>query len=46
MKKLSEKETKKIVGGTTYKCKYCSFTTTTKKKMSLHYLNIHNVTWP
>lgn len=28
MRKLTAKETKKVVGGTTYTCKYCSFKTT------------------
>ena len=43
MRKLTAKETKKVVGGTTYTCKYCSFKTTSYEKWRLHNLNIHNV---
>ena len=43
MRKLTAKETKKVVGGTTYTCKYCSFKTTSQNKIILHYKNIHNL---
>lgn len=43
MKKLTEKEAKKVAGG--YQCKYCGFSNSSKEKMRLHYLNIHNVKW-
>ena len=43
MRKLTDKETKKVVGGTTFTCNYCSFKTTSYEKWRLHNLNIHNV---
>lgn len=43
MKKLTEKEAKKVAGG--YQCNYCGFSNSSKRKMQLHYLNIHNVEW-
>ena len=43
IKKLTENEAKKVAGG--YQCKYCSFSSASKEKMKLHYLNIHNVKW-
>lgn len=42
MRKVTEKEAKKVLGGKTYKCLYCSLTSTDSYKIYLHMKAMHN----
>ena len=44
MKKISTQKSKTIIGGTTYKCPYCSFKSTKYIDVKRHAKAWHNVT--